>query len=118
MRLSILRHLVLMVRPRLRLTPDDPGLCWVLLAGSGVEVIISPWSSLSLSSVSWLVRATLARKVSRWWEVVWLRSVRWDWDRTIRDLLEVEGGLAATWLWCRHSPLVEEPEPDLRLRLI
>ena len=121
-RLSILRHLVVMVRPLLRLTP--PVGSWCLRPGSGVEVVISAWdpeySSLSLSSVSWLVRATLARKLSRWWEVVWLRSVRWDWDLVILDLLEVEGGLAlaAAWDCCLQSPLEEELEPDLRLRLI
>ena len=122
MRLSILRHLVLMVRPLLRLTP--PAVSWCFLPGSGVEVVISAWepeySSLSLSSVSWLVLDTLARKLSRWWEVARLRSVRWDWDLVILDLLEVEGGLAAAWDCCLHSPLEEEEEleADLRLRLI
>ena len=121
-RLSMLRHLVVIVRPLRRLTPPDPS--WCLLPGSGVEVVISAWEpeysweSLSLSSVSWLVLDTLARKVSRWWEVAWLRSVRWDWLLVILDLLEVEGGLAATWDCCLHSPVEEEVEPDLRLRLI
>ena len=65
-----------------------------------------------------MVLATLARKVSRWWEVVWLRSVRWDWDLVILDLLELEGGLTAAWDCCLHSPVEEELEAGLRLRLI